>query len=287
MPPPSPNLSALGDASAACADGPWPRSRLSSGLRPAAGAWHLHRQHQTGAALTGFADIQPVTVAHLESGTVRRVHVSLHDHVRAGQMLISVDDRAERMQLAAIEEDMERLAAQVASLDASVAADNARATADVNDLARRFAVDREAAHLGYLTQLAANAETRIRLRWAEEERDITRALHDNNQAAYREYLQVETDADALREELDKGVELLSVKKDTFDHADRRWARFMLTEDVAVDTEPATAPVRLAIEVRRRELESLLYRIECHVLRAPIDGQVTNAEGPHRRHHRGG
>lgn len=237
-------------------------------------ALHLHQRIRTSTVLTGFAEDQPVTIAHLEPGVVRDVHVKLHEQVSHGQILISLDDREERIELAAVEKDIERLRAQVNAEHARLSADNARATADVEDLARRFAIDREAAHIDYLSQLAVDARNRILLRWADVELEITRSLREQDNAAYREFNEIETEADSLRAELDKSTEVLAHKKAAFDEADRRWFRFAQRRDVATPFEPVLTPLRLAIDVRQRDLEDVVRRIDNHVLRAPIDGQVT-------------
>ncbi len=237
-------------------------------------AVHLHQRIRTSAVLKGFAEDQPVTIAHLEPGVVRDVHVQLHEQVSRGQVLISIDDREERIRLAAIEKDIERLRAQVVAERASLSADNARAIADVEDLARRFAIDREAAHVDYLSQLAVNARNLILLRWADVELEITRGLRDQNSAAYREFNDIETEAESLRAELDKSTEALDRMKTAFDEEDQRWFHFVERQDVATAFEPVLTPLRLAIDVRRRDLEEVVRRIDTHVLRAPIDGQVT-------------
>ena len=129
-----------------------------------AGAWHLHQRAATTGTITGFADDQPIRIAHREPGVVRVVHVSLYEAVAGGQILVSMDDRQERIQLAAVEDDVERLRAEIAAAEARLSADNARAQADVDDLERRFAIDRERAHIDYLSKLAVDARNRIELR---------------------------------------------------------------------------------------------------------------------------
>ena len=237
-------------------------------------AVHLHQRIRTGTLLTAFAEDRPVTIAHLEPGVIQNVHVALHEQVHCGQVLISIDDREERIRLAAIEKDIERLGADVVAAQVSMAAGNARAVADVEDLARRFAIDREAAHIDYLSQLAINAQNRILLHWADVELQITQGLRDQDSATYREFNKAETEAKSLRAELERGMDVLNRKKTAFDEADQRWFRFTQREDVATTFEPVLTPLRLSIEVRRRDLEEVVRRIDAHVLRAPIDGQVT-------------
>ncbi len=237
-------------------------------------AFGLYRRIGVTGAVTGFAYDQPVTLAHLEPGVVCDVHVQLYDRVNHGQVLLSIDDREERIQLAALEKDIERLRAKVVAEQARLSADNSRATADVEDLARRFAVDREAAHVDYLSQIAANARDRILLRGSLVEYEITQKLHNQDQAAFREFNEIQTEVESLQAELERNAEVLDRIRQAFDEADQRWSRFAERQDVAAAYEPVLTPLRLAIDVRQRDLEEIVRRIDSHVLRAPMDGQVT-------------
>ena len=241
----------------------------------AIGAAVLLYQHigLTGS-VTGFADDQPVTLAHSEVGVVRDLHVQLYDQVARGQVLLTMDDRQERIQLGAIEKDIERLSAEVLAEQARLTADNARAEAEVDDLVRRFAIDREAAHIEYLTQLMADARDRITLRGLKVEYEIVRSLHEQANAPYRELNDIQTEAESLETAITENQPVLARSKEAFEEADRRWAEYTQHAEVANAYEPALTPLRLAVEVRRRDLEEVVRQIDMHVLRAPIDGQVT-------------
>ena len=90
-------------------------------------AYRLHQRAGVVGTVTGFANDRPVTLAHLEPGVVQKVHVRLYDEVARGRVLVTMDDRQERVRLAAIEKEIERLRAEVTAERARVAADNARA----------------------------------------------------------------------------------------------------------------------------------------------------------------
>ena len=237
-------------------------------------ALHLYQRIGVAGTINGFADDQPVTLAHFEPGVVRGVHVQLYDQVTHGQVLVSLDDREERIQLAAIQRDVDRLRAEIAAAQARLSTDDARARADVDDLLRRFVIDRESAHIDYLSQLVVDARDRILLRGMMVEYEIIRDLHDCGAAAFRELNDIQTDADALRAEIAERAELLLRLKDAFRAADQRWGRFVAQADVATPFEAVLTPLRLAADVRERELEQIVHRIDSHVLRAPIDGHVT-------------
>ncbi|MEE9297353.1 MAG: HlyD family efflux transporter periplasmic adaptor subunit [Phycisphaerae bacterium] len=238
-------------------------------------ALYLHQRSSVSGTVLGFADDQPVTLAHLEPGVVREVHVRLYDTVARGHVLVTMDASAERIQLRVVEADVERLAAEVLAEKARLEASNSWSTADVEDLARRFAVDREAAHVDYLSQLVINARDRILLRGTTVEYGIERDLYEHGDANFREFNDIQTEVDALKEVLANNATVLARTKEAFEEADRRWSRFIDDKNAGGAYEPVLTPLRLAIEVRKRGLEEIVRRIDAHVLRAPVAGQVTD------------
>ena len=239
-----------------------------------AAAWQLYDRAAPGGTLRGFAEHSPVTLAHLAPGMVRSVHVALYEAVHRGQRLVSMDDTAETIRLAALEKDIERLQAEVVAEQARLVASQGRVTADLADLHRQFAVDRVAAQVDYLTELAADARDRMNLRGTQVEHDIVQSLFERGSASPREVNQLRTKVDALAATVAKNAAVLAEKHQAFEQADIRWANFISREDVTDLYEPILTPLRLAVDVRERDLAELAWRIEAHDLRAPVDGQVT-------------
>ncbi|HNQ21987.1 MAG TPA: HlyD family efflux transporter periplasmic adaptor subunit [Phycisphaerae bacterium] len=257
----------------------WRRGLLAAApfvvwLAALAGAWHVHTRLGHNGMVVGFADFQPVTLAHPEPAIVRSVHVELYEEVVRGQLLLALDDRAERIELAAMEKDIERLRADLVAEQARVAADNARATADDENRARRLAVDRANAHLDYLSQLSVGAEDRARLSGATVEFEITRELYEQGRATLRELNETRTEVAALQAKLKRNADVVDRARLAFEEADRRWYCFTHERAVVVAEDPLLAPLRLAIEVRQRDLEDTVRRIDARLVRAPIAGQVT-------------
>jgi multidrug resistance efflux pump len=238
-----------------------------------AAVW-VHQSTQRGGLFVGYAEDRSVTLAHLEAGTVRQVRVQLHQDVGRGQILMAMDDRAERLGLAAIEKDLERLRATVASEAALLAADNARAAGDYEDLTRRFLVDREAAHIQYLAQVLEDANDRVLLRGAWIEYDIVRDLYNRDHGTFRELNDAETEVDSIEARVEQNELVLARMKKAFEDADRRWFQFTQREDLTVPYDSTLTPVRLAADVREKELEELVLRIDSHVLRSPVEGQIS-------------
>ena len=80
--------------------------------------------------------------------------------------------------------------------------------------------------------------------------------------------------DSLKTTIEHNVAVLERKKKAFDEADQRWIRFVDHYEVATPYEPVLTSLRLAIDVRQRDVEEIVLRIDAHVLRAAVDGQVT-------------
>ncbi len=239
-----------------------------------AAAFGLFQRVGTRGNLPGFANAPSATLAHFEQGVVRQNHVELYTYVSRGQALVSLDDSAARLRLAGLEKDLERLAAEVAAEESRLRAANAQAIAEVDDFARRTAIDRETAHIEYLAELMADARDRILLRGSSVEHDLVRKLHDGSDATFRELNDIETDTESLRAAIDRNAEVIARKKQAFEEADRRWSRYMYRPDVTVAHEPVLTPLRLSIDVREQDLLEIVRQIDAHVLRAPFAGQVT-------------
>lgn len=234
----------------------------------------LHRKAALHGDVVGYAVHQTITLAHPEPAVVRAMHVRLYDTVQAGQVLVTLDDTAERIELAAVEDDIERLAARVAAERARLEADHAWSSADVDDLARRFAVNREAAHIDYLAQLATDARDRMLLQGALVEHEFVKELCRKDNSALIEFNDTRTEVQSLTETVAKNEAVVARKREAFEAADRRWSLFIKEKEVAARYEPILTPLRLAIDVRRHDLDDVVRRIDAHALRAPVAGQVT-------------
>jgi multidrug resistance efflux pump len=237
------------------------------------GAVCLYSRSTVMWTLKGYAEVTPITLTHFEPGTVREVHVSLYEIVSRGQILVSMDDHEERIQLAAVEQDIERLGAVIVAEQARLATDNARATADVRDLGRRFAIDRESAHIAYLSQLVVTARDRVTLAGLLVEYDVLRDLDKAGNASFLELNDIQTRVNALQATVATNATVLERQKQAFEDADQRWIEFMQRADIEIPFDPVLTPLRLAIGVRERDIEEIARRIDAHVLRAPVDGRV--------------
>ncbi len=237
-------------------------------------AINLHQRRSPGGAVVGYAEYNPVTLSYLQSGAVRGLHVSLHEHVRPGQVVVTMDDSMERSRLSTIQKDIERLAAEVGAERGRLQFARADDRRNDDGLERRFLVDRETFHVEYLATLVGDARDRIRLRGGLVEYEIIKGLYERGDAEFREFNDQQTEVDALAAKIEENKALLQRQQLAFDDADQRWFRYRDSRTGPVEFDVVLTPLRLAVEVRQRELNELVYQIDAHVLRAPIDGQVS-------------
>ena len=106
------------------------------------------------------------------------------------------------------------------------------------------------------------------------EHDLVRSLYEGGNAPFRELNDIETEVDALKASVAKNAEVLERKKRVFEQADRRWVEYVERSGLEIPFDPILMPLRLAVEAGERDLEELVLQIDNHVLRSPIDGQVT-------------
>lgn len=231
------------------------------------------RTHQT-SLVTGYGESPPIVLAHSEPGCVRTVYVRLFDMVRTGQMLVSLDDTEERILLGQVEKDLERLRADVLATATRMRFESARTAVDVQDVTRQFATDRETTRIDYLSQLVLDAKDRVQARWFAAEAEIVRGLCEAGSASPRELNEIEAAVESLRVAIEQNTDVIARKRAAFEESDRRWAEYLRHEPVESELETALAPLRLAADVRQRDVENLVRRIDQHLLRAPVDGQVT-------------
>jgi len=238
-----------------------------------AAVW-LHGRIVAPGPITGYAEDRSVTLMNLLAGVVRDVRPRLHEPVEQGQIVARLDDRADHLALQTLKADLVRLEAEVDAEDARLTADRNQAMLDLHDLRRRFLIDREAAHIQYLSQMLADGNDRALLNGARFEHEIVQDLVSKKMASARELNLARTQTESLDAKVRLNQPVLARMKEAFDDADRRCHAFTTSEIAPVDFDSVLTAIRLAVDVRRREAEEIVLRIDGHIVRAPIHGQVT-------------
>ncbi len=220
-------------------------------------------------AVTGYADEATCVIRHAEPDLVRDVYVALYEPVQAGQLLIVLDDEE-----AQVEADIRRLQAELEAQGLRWHVDAARTALDAQDITRQFAERREANRIDYLLQLVDDARNRVLLQSSQTEAQIVEELYGEGNASVRELNAIQAAADSLRVTVEENREVLAQRQQALDDAEQRWKAHVGTTPATDADAPILAPLRLAVDVRQRDLDNLLRRLAVHRIHAPFDGQVT-------------
>lgn len=235
----------------------------------AAALWHRGRTD-----LTGYLRRHEVSVSSLDARRVTALFVRLHERVERGDMLVALDDTRERQQLETIQSEIARLHAEVQAERLRLEIELDRNNANWADVERAFLIDRTDKHIAYLEQLTTNASDQIRFQGQNTEFQIVQELYSNQSAPFREINRIRTEVNELRERIAQNKAVTETKRAAFRDFDRRWQVFLQAHDGNWRYDAVLTPIKLAIEVQQREIESLSYQIERLVLRSPFEGQVT-------------
>jgi multidrug resistance efflux pump len=241
----------------------------------------LYQRRAGPLHVVGYAERRTVALSAVDPRPVNALLARLHQPVQKNQILLALDDTLERQQLQIVDAEIAELRGQLSATRAQLDLDRGRDQMDARDLERRLLVDRSEAHVTYLEQLAINASDQMRLQGALIDFEVVAQLSDQEQASRLEFNRLDTLVKELRARLEGNTTVAAHKRDAFLESDRRWQDFRESTSAGWSYEPLLTPVKLAIEVKQKELESLAYRIERSTLRAPFDGQVTEltaAEG---------
>ncbi|RIK69281.1 MAG: hypothetical protein DCC65_00625 [Planctomycetota bacterium] len=231
------------------------------------------RRFSTGSVI-GYAEDLSITMTNVEPGLVRNLGAKLHEFVEPGDVLVRMDDREDRLHLITLSKDLERLQNEVESERIKLNLDQTNVEINAADLARRYLTDRESAHIQYLSALVTQASDQSRLTGMLIEHEILQRLYKTENAGFRELNNYETEVEAVRARIESNERNIDRMLKAFVDADKRWYNFNNKLEVPVDYEAVLRPIRLAVDVREREIEELTFRIDQRVLRSPIHGQVT-------------
>jgi hypothetical protein len=204
----------------------------------------------------------------------------LFQEVKAGDVVAVIDTIPDDEHLDA---ELATASAQIQYLKAELAASRDRLTAEAANLEtdrigshRRFSVDVENARLRVL-ELKAQLETdRIMLEDIQLNAKIyaSQNISDQNVGTYYERQRREVEYNALAKKIEDSELLLAQAETDLIEAQKRHDKFTQRQTQHPSMDTALEVTRRAIEVQEREIDRLLARREPLVLKAPIDGVVS-------------
>jgi multidrug resistance efflux pump len=217
-------------------------------LTASAGLYLLkERGGLTGSSVPAYAEAIEHSIAPVVSARIVNVPVHLGSVVKAGDVLVSLDDRAVRLELS-------HLQRQVAQMEAELGAQSAIAKGQVIDNLVRStnALADEQAARAELGTLKAEFERTERL-W--QDKLIDAATFTN---AQRNFGAAQAKVQVFERRRVTAPDLYAGKNDRLDSM----------------TDTRAAPFREAIKVKQAEMAQLEFSLEHYQLKAPVDGVVS-------------
>ncbi len=228
----------------------------------------------------GVAQGQVRQVAATCTGRLKNVPVDLFQKVRKGDPVAIIDTVLDNEHL---EAELAAASAEVRHLSAELEATRDRLVAEATNIEtdniaaqRRFYVDVENARLQVL-ELKAQVETdRMMLEDLELSSKIFAAQNvlDQNDTTLYERKKIEVERAVLVKKIEQNQRLLAQAEEDLKEAQLRRDEFAERQPQPPSVDRALEVVKRAINVQEQQVAVLLARREPLVLRAPIDGVVS-------------
>lgn len=245
-----------------------------------AGVAALFQRRAQRFEVLGMAQGQVRQIAATCTGRLKSVPVELFQEVRKGDPVAIIDTVLDNEHL---EAELSAASAEIQRLSAEVEATRDRLTAEATNIEtdriasqRRFYVDVENARLRVL-ELKATIETdRMMLEDLELNSKIYAAQNilDQNDTAHYERRKIKVEYNVLVRKIEENQHLLAQAENDLKQAHQRRDEFAQRQPQLPSIDRALEVVRRAINVQERQVDALLARREPLILKAPIDGVVS-------------
>ena len=221
----------------------------------------------------GLIEARQAAVASVERGSVTGLAADLFDEVRAGQVLVRLDDAAVRAELAVAEAEIQRLQAEMKATERQLKEDAALRELDTSARTRTYAMRIERLRLDKLDHLIAVESDKVDVQRLAASLERMRSLRASQVVGDQEYDDARYQHDALAKKVTATQEAIAV----IDGQLREATAQKDASEVRVEMGPlsvALAPLREAIGVQLRRVDEIKVAREALTLRSPIDGVIT-------------
>ncbi len=233
---------------------------------------------QVPAPVMPYRGVVPVSRAVVESPLPGHLHTLLvveGEQVKQNQILARLDERALLLRIDKSRAELERLKSEMAGDVSERDQKSSELRSEQEADMRRFARDRESAHIDVLVAHAKLEEDRVRRQGYDLEFRRIEALEEKGLAAESEMTRLKTELDSLIVRIDQNEALLKLRQDRFEAANARHAEFSSVVDGAgrkASAVPAD-PFTWAITAQQAELDEIVLARSRLTLRAPIAGRI--------------
>lgn len=214
-----------------------------------------------------IVESRQVDVASLVDGTIQSIAVQPFDEVKEGEVLVMFDDSL-------VQAELNTARAELGRVRADLEAAQAQWNRDLLDDQRRYEVNEEEAHLDLLDRIVdqeADRVTAARLQMMMKNRERLKGI-----TSQEEYDTYRLEYEAIETKINENEKAIAFARERFDDTrTRRQARQEDTNKTEVDI--ALAPFKSEINVQDAKIQFLNQEVRRHVLRAPMDGVISNID----------
>jgi len=233
-------------------------------------------QQQTPRQLaSGFAEVREVSVASSTTGRIASLLVDLFDEVEANQVIALLDDSPLRAELETATREIERLRAEQVSISEEIRWDQwSMERREFIDL-RRMALDVSQARLDLLDRITVRESQKADLELLRIVFERQRQLLEREAIDRSTFDETRFRLEALEVTLAESEVAIAAAQELVEESSRRLEELQeRTGERMADVEAMLAPLTEAIAVQEARLAEIESHRETLVLRAPVDGVVS-------------
>lgn len=222
----------------------------------------------------GVAIPEERTVAALTDGRIRLLAAEPFVHVKAGQTLAVLEDEQVRAALATAAAEAARLRLKVAAEQSRLAAEATEWELGCGAHARRYAVDLESNRLRACELRVTLEADGVQLEFLRLQRELMQKLCAEGAVAELRFKAADAECRALEERVAATASVLKQVQQDVEAARARQQDFAGRQGLPPNVETALEPLRAAITVQERRIDELAVAGALLVLKAPLDGRVS-------------
>ena len=223
---------------------------------------------------TGLVRLREIPLSPVVDARVQSIAVELFDEVKAGQVVVLLDDRVTRAELAAAQAEQARLSEEVNAERERLSSEMAALEREALDDQRRFALAEATAHLDLLDRdlqqkvdtasLQSLATLIQRQEMLVGEQLLEQSVLNETRVQY----------EALQAQVRESIAAREAAAASFEQA--KALREARAPDVVLAREELVlAPLHAAVIAQQALIEVLQAEVDSLVLTSPVDGRVAN------------
>lgn len=217
--------------------------------------------------------LRQATLAPVQTGTLASVAVGLADEVKAGQVLVRLDDAAVRAELDVAQAELRRLEAELPAAELRLRQEAEARKLDLLALDRTYLVRTEQMRLAKLNHL-------IELENEQVNAERLAAMLQRQEVMHKRGVISDQALDDIRYQLEASQKKIKATREAIAAVDQQVQAAQARDHVGEppagqeSVEVALAPLRRAVEAQLERIREIQARRQALALASPIDGVVT-------------